>query len=85
MIACIATSQLLQKALTYFTILSAGYVLSPGQFLALLSAGVLLGSIRTSLSHAAMASSHGRWSIHLFTRCSQPPGFLVSRADPGRA
>lgn len=41
-IACIAISQLLQKGLSYFTILAAGYALSPGQFLALLSAGVLL-------------------------------------------
>jgi hypothetical protein len=50
-----------------------------------LIASVLPVSIRTSLSHAAMASSHARWSIKPFVRCSKPPGFLMRRADLGRA
>lgn len=46
-IAAIAISQTLQKALTYGTVMAAGYLLGPGQFLALLSAGVVLGWIST--------------------------------------
>lgn len=46
-IAAIAISQTLQKVITYGTVMAAGYLLGPGQFLALLSAGVVLGWIST--------------------------------------
>lgn len=46
-IVAIAISQTLQKALAYGTVMAAGYLLGPGQFLALLSAGVVLGWIST--------------------------------------
>jgi uncharacterized membrane protein YbhN (UPF0104 family) len=45
--ACICASQALQKTLGFLVIYAAGYTLSPGQFLALASAGVLLGWIST--------------------------------------
>lgn len=41
----ILISQTLQKTLSFLVVYAAGYTLSPGQFLALVSAGVLLGWI----------------------------------------
>ena len=58
-------SQALQKALTYVTVLSAGYLLRPGQFLALLSAGVLLGWISTIIPMGLGISEGG--NVALFT------------------
>jgi hypothetical protein len=43
----IFASQALQKTLGFLVVYAAGYTLSPGQFLALVSAGVLLGWVST--------------------------------------
>lgn len=43
----IFASQALQKTIAFLVVFAAGYTLSPGQFLALVSAGVLLGWIST--------------------------------------
>jgi hypothetical protein len=43
----ILASQALQKTIAFLAVFAAGYTLSPGQFLALVSAGVLLGWIST--------------------------------------
>ena len=77
-IICVAISQLLQKALTYFTIFSAGYVLSPGQFLALLSAGVLLGWISTLVPMGLGIAEGG--NVALFTLIGAPPSLGLALA-----
>jgi uncharacterized protein (TIRG00374 family) len=46
-IACVLAGQSIHRALTYLTVLAAGYELSAAQFLALLSAGILIGWIAT--------------------------------------
>lgn len=77
-IACVAISQLLQKALTYFTIMSAGYVMSPGQFLALLSAGVLLQWISAIIPMGLGISEGG--NAALFTLIGAPASLGLALA-----
>ena len=77
-IACIASSQLLQKGLSYFTILSAGYAMSPGQFLALLSAGVLLQWISTIVPMGIGLAEGG--NAALFVVIGAPPGLGLALA-----
>ncbi|HEY5947266.1 MAG TPA: lysylphosphatidylglycerol synthase transmembrane domain-containing protein [Kofleriaceae bacterium] len=77
-IACVAVSQLLQKGLAYFTILSAGYTMSPGQFLALLSAGVLIGWISTIIPMGLGISEGG--NAALFTLIGAPAALGLALA-----
>ncbi|HEY5922628.1 MAG TPA: hypothetical protein VIV11_13195, partial [Kofleriaceae bacterium] len=77
-IACVAASQLLQKGLAYFTIMSAGYVLSPGQFLAMLSAGVLIGWISAIIPMGLGISEGG--NVALFTLIGAPASLGLALA-----
>jgi len=77
-IACIAASQLLQKTLSYLTVLAAGYHLSPGQFLALLSAGVLVGWISTIIPMGLGISEGG--NVALFTLIGAPASLGLALA-----
>jgi uncharacterized membrane protein YbhN (UPF0104 family) len=74
----IATSQLIQKALTYVTVLAAGYELGPGQFLALLSAGVVLGWISTIIPMGLGISEGG--NVALFALIGAPTALGVALA-----
>jgi uncharacterized protein (TIRG00374 family) len=74
----IAISQLGQKAVTYATVLAAGYVLSPGQFLALCSAGVLLGWISTIIPMGLGISEGG--NVALFTLIGAPASLGLALA-----
>jgi len=67
----IAISQFGQKALTYATILAAGYTLSTGQFVALCSAGLLLGWISTIIPMGLGISEGG--NVALFSIIGAPP------------
>jgi uncharacterized protein (TIRG00374 family) len=71
-------SHLLQKGLAYFTIMSAGYVMSPGQFLALLSAGVLIAWISTIVPMGLGISEGG--NVALFTLIGAPPSLGLALA-----
>jgi hypothetical protein len=62
-IAFIAISQTLQKFLTFLVVYAAGYTLSPGQFLALVSAGVLLGWISTIIPMGLGISEGGNVAL----------------------
>ncbi|NVB79884.1 MAG: hypothetical protein HOV81_15920 [Kofleriaceae bacterium] len=77
-IAFILISQSLQKALTYLTVLSAGYALSAGQFLALLSAGVLLGWVSTIIPMGLGISEGG--NVALFSVIGAPPALGLALA-----
>jgi uncharacterized protein (TIRG00374 family) len=77
-IAFIVISQSLQKALTYLTVLSAGYSLSAGQLLALLSAGVLLGWISTIIPMGLGISEGG--NVALFSVIGAPPALGLALA-----
>ena len=77
-IACVAISQVLQKGLAYFTIMSAGYVLSPGQFLAMLSAGVLIGWISSIIPMGLGLSEGG--NAALFSLIGAPASFGLALA-----
>jgi uncharacterized protein (TIRG00374 family) len=77
-IVCVAISQFLQRALTYFTVLEAGYHLSPGQFLALLSAGVLIGWISTIIPMGLGLSEGG--NVALFTVIGAPASLGLALA-----
>jgi uncharacterized protein (TIRG00374 family) len=79
-ITFIVISQFLQKALTYLTILSAGYVLSPGQFLALLSAGVLLGWISTIIPMGLGISEGGNVALFTLIGAPAPLGLALALA-----
>lgn len=70
-IVFIAVSQLVQKAITYATVLATGYVLSAGQFLALCSAGVLLGWISAIIPLGIGVSEGG--NVALFSLIGAPP------------
>ena len=85
-IACIVVSQSLQKALTYVTILSAGYSLSAGQFLALLSAGVLLGWIDDHPDGPRHQREWQRRAVHGDRRTSRarPRAGVRSPREPDR-
>ncbi|HSD87959.1 MAG TPA: lysylphosphatidylglycerol synthase transmembrane domain-containing protein [Kofleriaceae bacterium] len=76
----IAISQFLQKALTYATVLSAGYVLSPGQFLALLSAGVLLGWISAIIPMGLGISEGGNVALFALIGAPAPLGLALALA-----
>jgi len=77
-IAFVAISQLLQKGLAYFTIMSAGYVLSPGQFLAMLSAGVLIGWISAIIPMGLGISEGG--NVALFSLIGAPASLGLALA-----
>jgi uncharacterized protein (TIRG00374 family) len=71
-------SHVLQKGLAYFTIMSAGYVMSPGQFLALLSAGVLISWISTIVPMGLGISEGG--NAALFTLIGAPAALGLALA-----
>jgi uncharacterized protein (TIRG00374 family) len=77
-VLAIAASQVIQKALTYVTVLAAGYALGPGQFLALLSAGVLLGWIATIIPMGLGISEGG--NVALFALIGAPAALGVALA-----
>ena len=77
-VMAIAASQLIQKALTYVTVLAAGYALGPGQFLALLSAGVVLGWISTIIPMGLGISEGG--NVALFALIGAPTALGVALA-----
>lgn len=77
-IACIVISQLLQKGLLFFTILAAGYLLSPGQYLALLSAGQIVGWI-SSLVPMGLGMLEGG-NVALFTLIGAPAAIGLALA-----
>lgn len=77
-IACIVISQTLQKGLLFFTILAAGYLLSPGQYLALLSAGQIVGWI-SSLVPMGLGMLEGG-NVALFTLIGAPAALGLALA-----
>jgi hypothetical protein len=77
-IAAIAVSQLLQKALAFGTVLAAGYSLGPGQFLALCSAGVVLGWVSTIIPMGLGISEGG--NVALFALIGAPTAIGVALA-----
>lgn len=77
-IACVALSQLLQKSILYFTILAAGYAMSPGQFLALLSAGLIVGWV-SSIVPMGLGILEGG-NVALFTLIGAPPSLGLALA-----
>ena len=64
-------SQTIQKTLAFLVVYAAGYTLSPGQFLALVSAGVLLGWVSTIIPMGLGILEGG--NIALFTLIGAPP------------
>ncbi len=77
-IIVVTISHVLQKGLTFFTIMSAGYVMSPGQFLALLSAGVLISWISTIIPMGLGISEGG--NAALFTLIGAPAALGLALA-----
>jgi uncharacterized membrane protein YbhN (UPF0104 family) len=77
-IAYVVVSHVLQKGLTYFTIMSAGYMMSPGQFLALLSAGVLIAWISTIVPMGLGIAEGG--NAALFTLIGAPAALGLALA-----
>jgi uncharacterized protein (TIRG00374 family) len=77
-VAFVVISHVLQKGLAYFTIMSAGYVMSPGQFLALLSAGVLISWIATIIPMGLGISEGG--NAALFTLIGAPAALGLALA-----
>lgn len=77
-IAFLAISQALQKFLTFLVVYAAGYVLSPGQFLALVSAGVLLGWISTIIPMGLGISEGG--NVALFGLIGAPASLGLALA-----
>jgi hypothetical protein len=77
-VAAVILSQSLQKAVTYTTVLAAGYRLGPGQFLALLSAGVVLGWISTIIPMGLGLSEGG--NVALFALVGAPTALGVALA-----
>lgn len=67
----ILASQTLQKLLSFLVVYAAGYTLSPGQFLALVSAGVLLGWVSTIIPMGLGILEGG--NVALFTLIGAPP------------
>jgi uncharacterized protein (TIRG00374 family) len=76
----ILISQFGQKALTYATVLAAGYVLSPAQFLALCSAGVLLGWISTIIPMGLGISEGGNVALFTLIGAPAPLGLALALA-----
>jgi lysylphosphatidylglycerol synthase-like protein len=77
-LVAIAISQILQKAITYGTVMAAGYLLGPGQFLALLSAGVVLGWVSTIIPMGLGISEGG--NVALFALIGAPTALGVALA-----
>jgi uncharacterized membrane protein YbhN (UPF0104 family) len=77
-IAFLALSQALQKFLTFLVVFAAGYTLSPGQFLALVSAGVLLGWISTIIPMGLGISEGG--NVALFSLIGAPASLGLALA-----
>jgi uncharacterized protein (TIRG00374 family) len=77
-IAYVVVSHVLQKGLAYFTIMSAGYMMSPGQFLALLSAGVLIAWISTIVPMGLGLAEGG--NAALFTLIGAPAALGLALA-----
>lgn len=76
----IGISQLLEKGLTYLTIFAAGYFLGPGQFLALLSAGVLLGWISSIIPMGLGISEGGNVALFSLIGAPAPLGLALALA-----
>lgn len=76
----IAASQILEKGLTYFTIMAAGYVMGGGQFLALLSAGVLLSWISTIIPMGLGISEGGNVALFTLIGAPAPLGLALALA-----
>ena len=76
----IAISQLGQKALTYATVAAAGYILSPAQFLALCSAGVLLGWVSTIIPMGLGISEGGNVALFTLIGAPAPLGLALALA-----
>ncbi len=74
----LAISQTLQKFLTFLAVYAAGYTLSPGQFLALVSAGVLLGWISTIIPMGLGISEGG--NVALFSLIGAPSSLGLALA-----
>ena len=77
-IACVAISQALQKGLGYFTVMSAGYVLSPAQFVALLSAAVVISWVSSIIPMGLGISEGG--NVALFSLIGAPPALGLALA-----
>jgi uncharacterized protein (TIRG00374 family) len=71
-------SQTLQKFLTFLVVFAAGYTLSAGQFLALVSAGVLLGWIATIIPMGLGISEGG--NVALFSLIGAPSSLGLALA-----
>ena len=79
-ITFIVISQLAQKGTTYATVLAAGYVMSPGQFLALCSAGVLLGWASTIIPLGLGVSEGGNVALFELIGAPAPLGLALALA-----
>jgi uncharacterized protein (TIRG00374 family) len=77
-IAVLALSQALQKFLAFLVVFAAGYTLSPGQFLALVSAGVLLGWISAIIPMGLGISEGG--NVALFSLIGAPASLGLALA-----
>jgi uncharacterized protein (TIRG00374 family) len=71
-------SQALQKFLTFLVVYAAGYTLSPGQFLSLVSAGVLLGWISSIIPMGLGISEGG--NVALFSLIGAPSSLGLALA-----
>ncbi|MDB4952518.1 MAG: hypothetical protein JWO36_87 [Myxococcales bacterium] len=76
--ALILTSQLLQKAITFVAILAAGFHLTPGQLIAVMSAGVVIGWISTIVPMGIGISEGG--NVALFSLIGAPLSLGVALA-----
>jgi uncharacterized protein (TIRG00374 family) len=74
----ILMSQTLQKALSFLVAYAAGYTLGPGQFLALISAGVLVGWVSTIIPMGLGISEGG--SIALYSMIGAPASLGLASA-----
>jgi uncharacterized membrane protein YbhN (UPF0104 family) len=74
----ILTSQLLQKAITFVAILAAGFHLTPGQLIAVMSAGVVIGWISTIVPMGIGISEGG--NAALFSLIGAPLSLGVALA-----
>ena len=77
-LACIGVSQLVQRVLTYMTVLAAGYHLGAGQYLALLSAGVLVSWVSTIIPLGLGISEGG--NVAVFTMIGAPASLGLALA-----
>ncbi len=77
-IVCGVISQLLGKGLLFFTVMAAGYVMSPAQFLALLSAGQVVGWVASIVPMGIGLLEGG--NVALFTLIGAPPAVGLALA-----